>query len=195
MAGYFDGDGSVNIDPTMFTIIASADWADTYKPQLDRLRTFLTRNGISPSMVYPLKSAKPVWHLRLSERGGLRVVLRRMLPFLDKKRDQVEAIIQYYANKITGEQLVEQFNQANRNGTRSGFIKKVEIPFTREDGLSLAKIVAAQRWVTVPKLTAYMLRKALINHRRFGISYRKIAAEDQTSTSTLRRALKRFEAG
>ncbi|MBI3022786.1 MAG: hypothetical protein HYY68_03550 [Thaumarchaeota archaeon] len=124
----------------MFTIIVTADWADSYKPQLEHLRAFLTRNGISPSKVYALQAAKPVWHLRLSNRGGLQTVLKRMLPFLDKKRDQVEGVIQYFGNEMTAEQLGELFNRATRTGTRSGFIKDVKIPFTRLEGLSLAKI-------------------------------------------------------
>jgi hypothetical protein len=139
VAGYSDGDGGILLNPGKYTVGIALDWADTYRPQLIGIRQFLLQEKLRPSREYPLGGKKPVWHLRLSVQMDVFSALKEMLPFLIKKRDQALASERYLQDKITGEDLIEAFNDAIRNGTRSGYIRHLEMPYTHSQGLAKGK--------------------------------------------------------
>jgi hypothetical protein len=60
-----------------------------------------------------------------------------MLPYVDKETDQVSSAISYLENRITGEELVENFNHAVRAGTRSGQFRHVKMAWTKQEGTRL----------------------------------------------------------
>lgn len=139
VTGYFDGDGTTILTLTMFTVVPSLDWADSYRPQLEAVRDFLLRQGLRPTKSFPCGQPKPVGHLRLYEKGGLLTAALAMLPRLVKKRDQIQAMIDYVQDRTSGQALVEAFNQATRTGTRSGFLRTIEMPYTHSQGLAHAR--------------------------------------------------------
>lgn len=130
-AGYSDGDGGLLLTPETYTISLGLDWADTYRPQLEAVRRFLVGEGLKPERIYALGKTNPVWHLRLSNQADLLEALTRLVPFLIKKKKQAEAVIGYLRDEITGEQLVEAFDEAIRVGTRSGYIRSLRMPHTQ----------------------------------------------------------------
>lgn len=191
VGGYFDGDGTVILTLAMFTVIPSIDWADSYRPQLEDVRDFPIENGLRPTKVYPCgKSEKPVWHLRLYEKGGLRTALSNMLPSLNKKFGQVKATIDYFENKISGEVLLRRFNDATREGTRSGFIWDVKMPYTRAEGIAHAQSIVAKGKRASLILTTEVLDE-IRELRAREATLREISFIYGVSRSSIRRAILR----
>jgi len=62
-----------------------------------------------------------------------------MLPYTFKKREELQAILDYFDNKTTGTQLIGMINESVEDGNRTGKIRKVDIPFTRQEGRLLTK--------------------------------------------------------
>lgn len=128
-----------------------------------------------------------MWHLRLHEKGGLLKAMTNMLPHLCKKRDQVSVSLDYMKNRITGQEVIEAFNRATEHGTRSGFIRKVAMPYTHEEGVGRARVVAhsnhASKMLTDEVLAEILARKSKGEHLR------EISFSYGTSRSTVRRAI------
>jgi len=195
VSGYFDGDGTPMLTLTMYTVIPSIDWADSYKLQLDSVRSFLLKNGFRPTRTYTSDhKEKPVWHLRLYERGGLVEALNLMLPHLFKKYLQVRACLDYFENRITGEQLVEAFNEATRTGARSGLVKAISMPYTREQGHLQARSIVAKGRHAADVLTPQVLDE-IATRRLRGENLREISFEFHVSRTSIRRAILRHRSG
>jgi hypothetical protein len=125
--------------PGTNTISLGIDWADTYKPQLEGVRLFLLRKGLKPARIYAIGKTNSVWHLRLTRQSDLLEALTKMVPFLVKKKKQAEAAIRYLRDLITGEELVEEYNEAVRAGTRSGYMRLLRMPYAHYQGVAKAK--------------------------------------------------------
>lgn len=187
VSGYFDGDGTPILTLTMFTIVPSMDWADSYRQQLDAVRTFLISQGLRPTNCYPCGSFKPVWHLRIFERGGLLRAAMAMLPHLVKKRDQIQGVIDYMEDKTQGETLVEIFNDATRIGTRSGFLREVRMPYTHSEGVAHAYELTHSGKRVSDVLTKGTLAD-ITERRKRGETLRDISFVYGVSRSAIRRA-------
>ncbi len=187
VAGYTDGDGGLLLNPECYTISLGIDWADSFKPQLDGIRSFLLSEKVGPEKVYALGQARPVWHLRLSNQAGLMKALTAMLPFVNKKKDQVTAMIRYLANEMTGEELIEAFNEAVRVGTRSGYIRHVSMPYSHSQGVAKGRTFLSRgkgrRTVSTHVLNQVNLRK------QNGMTMRDVSEEAGVSKSTIYRRL------
>lgn len=175
------------LHPEMYTIGVGVDWADSYKPQLEGVREFLLSEGLRPTQIYAMGKVNPVWHLRLTRIYDLLVAFPRIAPLVIKKRDQVEAAIFYLKDEITGEQLVEAFNEAVRVGTRSGYIRSIEMPFTHSEGVlkgkeNLGAGPFAQRRISGGVLANVKVRK------ESGTTLQDIARAANVSRSSLHRA-------
>jgi hypothetical protein len=189
VSGYFDGDGTPILTLAMFTIIPSLDWADSFKPQLEAVRNFLVAQELEPTNCFPCGSLnpKPVWYLRLYEKGGLLEAVLAMLPHLVKKRDQVQGIADYVRDRIQGEALVEIFNRATRLGCRSGFIREARMPYTHSEGLSHARKPAHSGKRVSHVLTKEVLAE-ILERRARGETLREISLIYGVSRSAIRRA-------
>lgn len=141
VAGYLDGDGSVEIRVGVFTIRFSLTWADTCRTQLERVRAFLITEGIRPSRIRGGKSTlgRKVWHLSVWELNGVLAACEEMVGFLEKKRAQVRAVIGYLRDTISGNEAIRVFNQDKRRGNWSGKPRKEVIPWKMKEGYTLAK--------------------------------------------------------
>lgn len=100
IAGYFDGDGSVEPKIGILTLSFGLTWADTYRKQLVHLQKFLRCQGMHTTKVRPSWSTlgRPVWHLSIWRRPDVVEACKKMLPHLDKKRAQVKTAIDYFEN-------------------------------------------------------------------------------------------------
>lgn len=141
VAGYFDGDGSVEPKIGIFTLHFGLTWADTYRKQLVHLQRFLRRQGMHTTKVRRSRSTlgRPVWHLSIWRRRDVVKACKKMLPHLDKKRVQVKTVIDYFENQVTGTEVVHTFNAERREGKWSGKSRKLNMPWTRNEGRRLAQ--------------------------------------------------------
>ena len=196
VAGYFDGDGSVGYVPGRFTVGLRAIWTDTYKPQLEHIQDFLASEGLSPSKMTSKEKKRSstitlAWNLLLSERGGVLYAFRKMLPYVDKKRDQVRNAIAYLENTVTGEELIENFNQAVKLGTRSGKIRQAKMAWTKQQGVRLSHSRAGGRaWVVKKTVSPQLLQKMRVEREDLGMTFRKIAEVNSISYSTVFRLIR-----
>ncbi len=190
VSGYFDGDGTPALTITNFTIVPSLDWADSFRPQLEAVRSFLLGQELKPTNSYPCGGPKPVWHLRLSVKGGLTKAAQAMLPHLVKKRAQIKAVIDYLQDGIYGETLVEIFNEATRLGTRSGFIRQVTMPFIHTAGILHARDIVHKGKRVSNILTEHVLGE-IQERRNQGEILRDISMYYGVSRSAIRRAILR----
>jgi len=140
VAGYYDGDGGEEIHVGKFVIRFSITWTDTYRPQLEHIEAFLVSEGLTPSTIHLGTSTigRDAWHISLWEKGGMLEACRRMLPFLDKKRIQVNTLLDYMENRITANDALRIFNQERAEGKWGGKLRDLAMPWTRNDGRTLS---------------------------------------------------------
>jgi hypothetical protein len=113
VSGYFDGDGGLKITIGQFTIQVLIMWSDTDHEQLEHIDEFLMKRRILPEGPYLRRGqgkSNDAYNLLLSVEGGGLVALKCMRPFVDKKRGQVEAAIDYLEDRITGDEFVRRIN-------------------------------------------------------------------------------------
>ena len=144
VAGYFDGDGSVEPKFQIFTIGFGLTWTDSYRKQLLHLRRFLKRQGIHTTKVRSSKSilGRPVWHLSAWGRLDVIETCMKMIPHLDKKRIQGMTAMKYLEGRLTGTNVVNTFNAECRQGRWSGKLRDLDLPLTRDEGRELAQLNA-----------------------------------------------------
>ncbi len=143
VAGYYDGDGGEEIKIGKFMIRFSVTWTDTYLPQLRHIGSFLVGEGLAPSTLRLGTSSigREAWHLTMWEEGGMLETCRRMLPFLDKKKTQVNTLLDYMENRITANDALQTFNQERAEGKWAGKLRSLDIPWTRSEGRRLGRYV------------------------------------------------------
>jgi hypothetical protein len=190
IAGYFDGDGSVTLNPEMFTVSLGLDWADSYKLQLEGVQRFLTNEGLKPAQIYAMGKENPVWHLRLTKRADLLRALSKITPLLIKKKDQVDAANCYLQNEITAEELIEEFNEATRTGTRSGYLRTLRMPYKHDQGVAKAQENGRKRRSAMNRISPSVLN-AVGNRKKNGTTLREISDAIGVSPSSIRRSLAR----
>jgi len=153
VSGYFDGDGGLRISVGKFTIQILVVWSDTDHDQIKHLAEFLRNKGMLPEGPYLRRGkgrSNDAYNLPVAIEGGALVVLKSMLPFVDKKCGQVQAAIDYLEDKATANEFVDSLNLAvelkKRRAPRRPFLSKVSgIPFTRSEGLREAAATAASK--------------------------------------------------
>ncbi len=116
-------------------------WTDRYRPQLQHIESFLIKEGLAPSTVRLGSSSigREAWHLSLWEKGGMLEACKRILPFLDKKRIQVNTLLDYMENRITANEALRTFNQERAGGKWAGKVRSLDMPWTRNEGRRLGR--------------------------------------------------------
>jgi hypothetical protein len=145
VAGYFDGDGSPDFLVGRTVLYPNLDFVDNYRPHIMMVRRFLMSQGLSVHKTNYDKGG--AWKIGVAEEDSVRKMASEMLPFLSKKADEVKAILDYFDNKITGNQLAEAFNEKVKQGSRTGKIRVLDVPYTRAEGQRLGK-EARRRGIT-----------------------------------------------
>lgn len=191
LAGYFDGDGSLLVRIRIFTINIMANWSDCYKPQIDNVDHFLQSEVMTtPNIFLSNRPKSKVWNLRLTERGGLLRALNPMLPWLFKKRSQVQAGIDYLEDRVTGDQLIARFNEAINLGMRSSNKIAGKQPWNKRQGTRLAHALAGRERSDLKHLlTRSKLKEAALGYMELGISVEMLAERYNVNVSELARAL------
>src|SRR6266852_4346633 len=139
VAGYFDGDGSVVIRKISrgipFTLNLSLQFVDQSRSQIKTIKDFLLLNGV--------RSGRPsfstgAWRIEVGTIEGVKTTLSRMIPFLHKKAEDASAALRYLDDQITGNELQELMEISVRNGNRERLGRRLDLPWTRIEGLTRA---------------------------------------------------------
>jgi len=128
----------------MFTLNLQVSWVDQDRELLEHLSAFLASNGITSHLSETWTEGRRYFELGVTEGDNVLELLTRMLPYVDKKMSQVRAGVAYLQNRITADEFVDAMNEAVRAGKRSSSLRVVNIPYSKELGLRLAK--SSRRW-------------------------------------------------
>jgi hypothetical protein len=137
VGGYFDGDGSSDFKIGKRVVFVRLHFTDNYRPQLENVEQFLGSQGVRTEAVSDTLAGAS--RLGIGQFRSVREMAVKMLPYTFKKRRELQAILDYFDNGITGNQLIEAMNKSVKDGNRVGKIRKADIPFTREEGRRLDK--------------------------------------------------------
>jgi len=143
VAGYFDGDGNIGISDVSnrpYKISLSVVFTDQSIDQIANVRDFLRNNGVKTRNT--LKTSKGTANIVVV--GGfesVKKILKAMLPYLCKKENEVKAVIDYFEDRITGNELMTILRQEVEAGRRERRPHQValNVPYTRSRGLALMK--------------------------------------------------------
>jgi hypothetical protein len=164
VAGYFDGDGNISISDTSnqpHKLSLSIVFTDQSFEQIQMLKGFFRRNGIITSNV--LKTSKGTANMiAISRFDSVLRTLKAIQPYVFKKSNEVEAAINYYESRISGNDLALLFSQEVEAGRRERHPRKVGIcvPFTYPEGDALMRAKRAEKIrLTIARTHAKVLRR------------------------------------
>src|SRR2546428_3588801 len=101
-------------------------FVDQSKDQINNIREFLNGRGVRTGNV--LRASKgTAYMIAVSRFAAVRETLRQMLPHLYKKANEVQAALDYYEGKITGNALMAIFQNEVEAGRRERRPRKVPI--------------------------------------------------------------------
>lgn len=186
VAGYFDGDGSPKVHVGVYAITLTITWSDEYREMLEHINQFLSQEGIVGKIGQFRRGQSVYYELHVSEGRNALLVLKKMLPHLDKKWSQVKAAIDYLENRITGNQFVEALNEAIRAKKRSSSLRVARLPYTKLQGKHLAKSIGRPGGRI---MTKDQLMDARRNRELRGLTFRELAEIYNVAASTVYRSL------
>lgn len=141
LAGYFDGDGTVEFSVRIYTLHIRLAFDENWKPHLDAVKRFLESRGIRAGLVRKKESFN-TWHVVVSNTSGVVEMAKKLMGYCTKKRDELKTVMDYYFNRITGDEFVERMNEFVSMGERTGKVKEGGPPFTRAQGRELSAIAS-----------------------------------------------------
>jgi len=140
VAGYFDGDGGLDVDIRKHKLHFALNFVDNRPPQLWQIKLFLEKEGAR------------VGKLRRAGVGGFKIevaaiesLMRCAEAMLEtwclfKKRRELEMMLNYFKGKVTGNQVIELLNDEVRNGIRVGKLRPPsDLPYSYAEGLRIYK--------------------------------------------------------
>jgi hypothetical protein len=190
VAGYFDGDGSLKVHTGVYALPIGVSWTDQDSEQIEHVKEFLAREGVIGRMGETRQRGQTYYELHVAQSGKALVALKRMLALVDKKESQVRAGIDYLENRITGEQFTEKLNEAVRLGKRSSPIRNLKMPYTKEEGVRLAR--ANARLGKGRALTAGQIRAMKEDRDSLGLTFRELSNIYGVAPSTAQRSLAKY---
>lgn len=153
VGGYYDGDGCVIVRIRQYVLIFYLEWVDHCREQLAQVDDFLHLRANISSRIYRIPTLD-AYHLRVTRQASVIGIVEKMIPYTYKKRTELQLVVDYYANRITGNQAISLINAQIRKGFRSADYLSADLPLThveavrrarRRSGLSDADIVAILR--------------------------------------------------
>ena len=137
LAGYFDGDGTIEVNVHLFTVELRLAFDENWKPHLEGIRNFLETRGIICGQVRKKESFN-TWHLVISRKSGVNKMAGELSKHCVKKKAELLFVLDYLNDRITACEFVQEMNHFVRIGERTGKIRKDAPPFTLSDGKQLA---------------------------------------------------------
>ena len=194
VSGYFDGDGSVSLEVVKYVLRFRVRFADTWKPQMDSIRSFLIRHGIRATGVNRdnAKDPLPAYRVEVGAVGSVLEVARFMLPFCVKKAEDLGITIDYLEGRITADEAVAKFNEEVRRGRRSGFIRESSMPYKRAQGIRLKQLENARkaRAAYAVYVSPDVRDKIREDHAKLKVGFISLSKKYGYSPSVIRRILR-----
>ncbi len=124
----------------------------------------------------------------IASRAGVIAAARAMLATqcCFKKRRELEWVLQYYENKLTGTAFIEKLNDDVICGNRTGKIRHVDVPFLHSDGGRQRYLRSAARRRV---LTEEQKRQIVFDRGLAGMTLARLAAKYGVSITTIARAV------
>jgi hypothetical protein len=193
LSGYFDGDGNVGLEVVRYVLRFRLRFSDTWRPQIETVKSFLNERNIATTGVQHEKNEGRLDSYRIdvnSIEGALRAA-KAMLPYCLKKNEDLRIMIDYMEGRLTGNQAIEKFNEEVRIGRRSGFMRDLSLPQTREEGLRMAQLENARnaRAANAVKVDADVQNQIKKDHHQLKLSHYKLSKKYGYSASVIRRIL------
>jgi len=138
LAGYFDGDGTVEFSVDSFTIHIRLAFDENWEKHLQGIASFLRRKGVSAGKVRKKESFN-TWHLVVSNIEGVRRMARALIPHAVKKGRELQAVLSYFRDEITGDQFVNVMNAEVSSGQRTGKLRPNGPRFTHSEGVKASR--------------------------------------------------------
>jgi hypothetical protein len=188
IAGFFDGDGSVDFDLREYTLHWVISFSDNWLPQIEQVRNFLISHGIRVGKLR--RVGVGAWGCEVAEISSLKRIAAEMLASggIYKKRRELELLLDYYEDKVTGTVVIEAFNSEVKLGNRLGKIKKAEIPYTHSEGYARGRLASRYEQRVLDLAQSERLVEDYIGGKA---TCRALAGKYDISASTVSRILKR----
>ena len=124
-------------------------FVDTWKPQLESIRSFLTQKGLAMGRVSSDKgrtgNRQTAYRLDVGETASVIRLMRALVGLCVKKRQDLAIALDYLEDRITGDEAVAKFNEQHTSGRRRGTTHSAEMPYTRSQGLKLYELTNAKK--------------------------------------------------
>lgn len=170
-SGYFDGDGAVIPLIQYYNLLFHLTWSDTYLPQLEQLKTFLVSEGFHPAQITDSTAA---YFLPLYRQDEVLTAAKMMLPFTYKKWYDLQTLVAYLENRITGSEAMDRMNDSIKAGSRSAPIRYVHMPFLRNEGAYAGRVLGARRAAESRKVLNHEQIQEMIKCRQAGMSVKEL---------------------
>jgi hypothetical protein len=187
VAGYFDGDGCVDIYPLVYVLHWVLSFSDNWTEQLEQVRRFLIARGISVGK--PRRNGKAAWMFEVAEISSMKLMATKMLRSggIYKKRRELQLLLDYYDDKVTGNQVIEGFNSEVRLGIRTGKLRDPNMPFGHRDGYARGRYASRYEQRT---LTSNQTKELIEEYLASSITGKALALKFEISEATVSRMLK-----
>lgn len=191
VSGYFDGDGTVELELGKLTLRFLLLWVDNCYAQVEQIRDSLEANGIATELI--VRDKKGANHLAVGRIAHAKEIALQMIQSgcCFKKLRELSAVVDYFGDKLTGDQTVKIFNGCVRNGTRSGFERESKLPLTYFEARRLQADLAGRGAASVRLKVGEELRLTIIGEgKEFGLSVETLAKKHRLGKTTISRILR-----
>jgi len=190
LAGYFDGDGTVEFSIHPFTLKVRLAFDENWKPHLDGLRQFLGLRGITCGMVRR-KDGYNTWHVVVSNIEGIKLMAKKMLPYAAKKKIELKTVLDYYGDRITGDQFVDMMNRLVLAGERTGKHRGRGPNFTYSNGVLESRRLGEERRVAkrTVRLPVEVVNRIKVDRDEKGLTLLELSRRYRRSIPVIKRAL------
>lgn len=201
IAAYFDGDGDIYFSDTSnqpYKLSLSIVFTDQSFEQIKMIKDFLNRKGIMTSNV--LRTSRGTASVLAISRFDCALrTMKKLLPHLYKKSNEIRAAIDYYEGRTTGNHLLSVFSEEVEAGRRERHPRKVkiEVPYKYPEGDALMKARRADKIRAViartrPKVTRRDYEEIREKHFKLGTPLHRLVKDyPQYGKETIRRVIGR----
>ena len=138
VGGYYDGDGCVIVRVRQFVVIFCLQWTDCSREQLDQVDRLLhSLGGISTKIYHDAQRA--AYHLMVTKQDSVLRLAQMILPFTFKKRVELRVVVDYYRDRISGNEAIALMNEQIEKGIRSANLLSVSLPLTHTKAVKRAR--------------------------------------------------------
>ncbi len=193
LGGYFDGDGNVGVEVVKYVLRFKLRFSDTWRPQIAAIKSFLNSHEISTANISRVVSEgrRDSFKIDIGAIDSAHRAAKAMLPYCAKKAEDLKIMIDYLEGRISGNQAIARLNEEVRIGRRSGFIRSSSLPYSRLEGLLLAKHENAckARAANAVNVSPEVQEQIRSDHRELKLGYIRLGKKYGHSTSVIRRIL------